>query len=137
MEITSAMVYWITRFDALNHFVTFIAVMVGIIIAVIIIIPYFIIDQYWDVQIGSYYKKVKNYLIAFTTSLIFLILLSIFLPSSKELTAMYFIPKIANNEKIDEIVMKISDVKTQQYLYKLFDLDDKQQKKERGGGGCN
>lgn len=98
--ITSSMIYWITRLDYFN---TFVGIMFTIFtIATVASGIIFVISNVED-SIGEKHPFTKKFRMYFMFSLIAWIFTGIVLimtPTTKEVAAMYVIPKIANNEKI-------------------------------------
>ena len=91
--ITPGLIYWITRLDSIIGFFMFWSVIGGITGCVLLIIG---ITEEEETTI-KYAKKTL-------LSIIFPILILIFIPSSKEMAAIYLIPKIANSNSAKNIV---------------------------------
>lgn len=92
--ITSWDIYWITRLDAI----------VGVLILAAVLLPVavFVLAFYGDVRHDkcSYYK---TGIVRCCVVFIAVVLLSTFVPSTKQFAAIYLIPKIANNEQVQKL----------------------------------
>lgn len=101
MTITPATLYWITRLDNLCGLFTLIVVL-GIAALVITIIAYFANEPYDDVK-ASYHRWMKGFSITVFTILI----LGMFIPSSKEIAMFYVVPRIAESDVIKRDVPEL------------------------------
>ena len=70
-------------------------------------------------------KKARNYLLLFVP----LLFIGVFLPSSKTIAAMYLIPKIANNESVQQIPSKALEVMNKSLDAWIKDLTKEEAKK--------
>jgi len=100
------MIYWLTRLDGVCEFFTFVAIFSGI--ATVL-------------SVGGYLAAKadrEDSAVTFTISLmkvvipIFIIgiIISLFLPTSKEMAAIYLLPKIANNENVKAVPNKSMEI---------------------------
>lgn len=96
MEITPELIYWITRLDGLKKFFDgfgFVVFAIGFILSVL--------------GIGNVLaeNKSKKWLLSLLIPLIgaFFIFVSTFIPTTKEMAAIYIIPSVANNESVQAI----------------------------------
>lgn len=101
--ITESMMYWITRLDNLCGVFTFIAVF-GIAALVITVIAYFTNDPYDDEKV-HYHRWMKRFGITAFTVLI----LGIFIPSSKEMAMIYAVPAITRSDVVREDLPELYD----------------------------
>lgn len=129
MNISPWIIYWITRADIITNSLTFMAVCASV--AAIFTWGLYLINKV-EIEKGKEEENNIEYRISrklahvsLFLSIIF-ILLSMFLPNSKTLTAMYVIPKIANNETVTKILQdtpdkayKVLDKYLDNQLYKL------------------
>lgn len=104
MTISPKTLYWITRLDNLYGTFTFIVVS-GIIALVITIIVYFTNDPYDDEKV-YYHRWMKRFGITALTVLI----LGIFIPTSKEMAMFYVVPRIAEYDVIKRDVPELYDM---------------------------
>lgn len=100
--ITAWDIYWITRLDGLNLFMGLIAGFSLTGALVLLIVRVMASDAYFE-----YEKKIcKQWFRPFTAVTIMGVVfmaISIFIPTTKEVAAIYMIPKIVNNEKIQKL----------------------------------
>lgn len=104
MTITPATLYWITRLDNLYGLFTLIVVL-GIAALVITAIAYFANEPYDDEKAG-YHRWMKRFGITVFTVLI----LGMFIPSSKEMAMFYVVPRIAESDVIKRDVPELYDM---------------------------
>lgn len=115
--ITSWDIYWITRLDGLNFFVGVIAV-ISIITATTLLIIRIASDDYFPWE----HKFIKTWFRPMFTAVIvavMCIVISIFVPSTKEAVAIYMIPKIVNNEQVQKLpdnAMKFLNGKLEEWI---------------------
>jgi len=120
--ITSWQIYWITRLDSLNVALAIIWIALAIASVAMIIgaFVYSLDDELEQYPVGVM-KKI-------TITTVAVLLLSIFIPSTKEVAAIYLIPKIANNEqvqKLPENFVKLLNVKMEQWMNNQIDKKKK------------
>lgn len=101
--ITESMMYWITRLDNLCWLLAFVAI-VGIMGSVLTLIAYFINEPYDDEK-ASYHRWMKRFGITAFTVLI----LGIFIPSSKEMAMIYAVPAITRSDVVREDLPELYD----------------------------
>lgn len=104
MTITPATLYWITRLDNLCGILAFIAAF-GAIALVITTIAYFLSEPY-DAEKAGYRRWIKRFGITVSTVLI----LGVFIPSSKEIAMFYVVPRIAESDVIKRDVPELYDM---------------------------
>lgn len=105
-EITPSFIYWITRLDQFNA-LTGCASLFIFIIAIVLMIAVFV-----EAESGND-KNYRIVLKGFKISLFVLAIFSLihtFIPATKEACAMYVIPKIVNNEKVENISKEFYDL---------------------------
>lgn len=94
--ITENMIYWITRFDALNGLAAFFIALS--LIGIVVTLP-FILNFPDDGE-----TRICKWVIGVCSSIfLVMVLVLTFLPTTKEMCAIKVIPAIANNEKINDI----------------------------------
>ena len=104
-EITPSFIYWITRLDGIKAFFGIICVFSGISL-IIFIITSIVTGAYKDNEHRMHIKGLKISLFVFLSAA----LSEIFTPDTKQACAMYVIPKIINNEKIQEVGREFYDL---------------------------
>lgn len=104
-EITPSFIYWITRLDGIKTFLGTICVF-STIALVIFIITCVLTASYKDNEHRIQVKGLKISLFIFLSTALSVI----FTPDTKQTCAMYIIPKIINNEKIQEVGKEFYDL---------------------------
>ena len=105
-EITPSFIYWITRLNGINIFLG--TIMTFSIIAVFIFLIGMLVTKLdHDVEEYGIFKK---YLLTSTYIFISITILFILNPTTKEACAMYVVPKIVNNEKVQNIGQEFYDL---------------------------
>ena len=99
MEITPSMIYWISRLDGLREGL--------LIIGVLGFISCTIITMYGVFERNTFFKSA---VICGIFCILFMFGAQIFVPRTREAVAMIVIPKIANNEKIQNIGNDIYEI---------------------------
>lgn len=98
--ISSMQIYWLSRLSFISNFFTFLTVVLtaAAIITTVTKIVFYVCDNEDDetVRMGRVWKWV---LIAWLVS----ILGAAFIPDSKDVAAIYVVPKIANSETVQEL----------------------------------
>lgn len=105
-EITPSFIYWITRldqFNALTGFASLISFVTAVVFMVIMIVQ---ADASND---KSYHIALRGFKISLSVLAIFS-LIHIFIPTTKEACAMYVVPKIVNNEKVQNVSKEFYDL---------------------------
>lgn len=112
MNITPSTIYWLCRLDGIRTLLSFIAVVALLTAVVVTIAGACIRDCYsrnseeWNTG-ARLHKKV----LPFALMLSFLLaLMETFMPSTRELAAIIVIPKIVNNEKVQDVGNRIYDL---------------------------
>ncbi len=105
-EITPSFIYWITRLNGINIFLG--TIMTLSIIAVFIFLIGMIVTKL-DHDVEEY-GIFKRYLITSTYIFIPITILFILTPTTKEACAIYVVPKIVNNEKVQNIGQEFYDL---------------------------
>lgn len=101
MTITPATLYWITRLDELCGLFAII-VFLGIVALIITVFAYFANDLYDDEKV-RYHRWIKRFGLTVFTVLI----LGMFIPSSKEIAMFYVVPRIAESDVIKRDVPEL------------------------------
>ena len=104
-EITPSFIYWITRLDGIKTFLGTICVFSAIAL-IIFIITCILTASYKDNEHRIQVKGLKISLFIFLSTALSVI----FTPDTKQTCAMYVIPKIINNEKIQEAGKEFYDL---------------------------
>lgn len=129
--VTETFVYWFTRLNHLHSFVGELAFLVGLatfITAITAVVYYGIKCANETTQPSSYkpkemldktvsltttiYKKTTKVCIICLSACIGLNAILTFVPTTKEMAAIYVIPKIANNEQLQNISNEIMELAT-------------------------
>lgn len=97
--ITSNMIYWITRLDGFCAAFEILAFVCGILLAIAVI--FFIFNRVEENE--EHYKVTATCLGIIVPVFLFFIFASVMTPNTKQAVAIYAIPKIANNEDMQEI----------------------------------
>lgn len=105
-EITPSFIYWITRLNGINIFLGTI-MSLSIIVVFIFLIGMIVTKLDHDVE---EYGIFKRYLITSTYIFIPITILFILTPTTKEACAIYVVPKIVNNEKVQNIGQEFYDL---------------------------
>ena len=107
MTITPSMIYWITRLDGIEC----IAV-IGLVICMVVGI---LLGIAWGIEVVDYPREeVLNVLRwirkCWLWCFIPLGLVALFVPTKREVVAMYIIPAVANNESVQQIVSDVPEI---------------------------
>jgi hypothetical protein len=105
-EITPSFIYWITRLNGINVFLGIIMTL-SIIAIFIFLIGMIVTKLEHDVEEYGIFKK---YLLTSTYIFIPITILFILTPTTKEACAIYVVPKIVNNEKVQNIGQEFYDL---------------------------
>ena len=105
-EITPTFIYWITRLNGINVFLGIIMTL-SIIAIFIFLIGMIVTKLEHDVE---EYGIFKQYLLTSTYIFIPITILFILTPTTKEACAIYVVPKIVNNEKVQNIGQEFYDL---------------------------
>lgn len=105
-EITPSLIYWITRLDQFNA-LTGCASLFIFIIAIVLMIAVFVEAESNNEK--SYRIVLKGFKISLFVLAIFS-LMHTFIPTTKEACAMYVVPKIVNNEKVQNVSKEFYDL---------------------------
>ena len=104
-EITPSFIYWMTRLTGFNVFLGIIMTLSAI--AAIIFMIGTIVTK---LDCGHEYPIFKKYFIMSTYIFSLITVLFILTPTTKEACAMYVVPKIVNNEKVQNIGQEFYDL---------------------------
>lgn len=104
-EITPSFIYWITRLDGIKAFFGTICLFSAIAL-IIFIITCVLTASYKDHDHYIQVKGLKISLFIFLSTALSVI----FTPNTKQACAMYVIPKIINNERIQEVGKEFYDL---------------------------
>ncbi len=126
--ITSWDMYWITRLDSINAFLVITAI-IGLIAGCIVAVCYGMwIAEKSENEHWKYYRRI---LITDGIISLGLLLISCFIPSTKEFAVIYLIPKIAANEQVQKIpdnALKLLNGKMEEWIN---DFRNKEEQKEK------
>lgn len=108
MELTTMQLYWIIKLDSFGNVSFFFAVLTGLATIISIIGLLFSLFSEDFKEYLSNWKRVIKYVVM----PIFILFLSVavFLPTTKEMAAIIVIPKIINNEKVQELPQRLLDL---------------------------
>lgn len=109
--ITSWDIYWITRLDSICLFIGFLDV------ALLIFLIFF--PMIADLSLNFEPIRIVKYEGFFAFIFLLLCLCGVFIPSTKEVVAIYLIPKIANNEQMQKIpdnAAKLLNAKMEEWI---------------------
>ena len=102
MELSPSLIYWITRCDSFHYVIGTGAVILGIASLIFAMLRLFLwaeeVDEY-SIQSTSIKRGLKILIPAFMS---FLFIYG-FIPSTKEMIAIYVVPKIVNSENVQNI----------------------------------
>lgn len=103
--ITTQQMYWLTRLDSLCN--TLVVLFVGCIIAAVVlyIIGAAILDYDDDCRV-----KLCRVATRLVCSAVVVLIVGAFIPTTREMAAIIVIPKIVNNEKVQEAGNKLYDL---------------------------
>lgn len=105
MNVTPSMIYWISAFDNIRNIALPIFV-IGMIIGILTTLLYVVSKSLEDEDdcakatagvLGPVLKRLVGPVVAISLAIL------AFAPSSKTLAAMYIVPAIANNEKVQDV----------------------------------
>lgn len=102
--ITSANIFWITRLDSFGMFLGFIS-MITFIASVVIFFAAFEKAENDTLFVSRFMQKYISFKTCIACFMLFLFVTigNCMLPTTKEMAAIIVIPKVANNEKIQEL----------------------------------
>ena len=107
--ITPMQMYWLLKLDDI---ITGCALMCGVLVGCVLLSA---LTFCYAKDVEN--KKVGNYasiaFLLFVMGLIFFSAVTVFLPSTKQMAAIYVVPAIANNEKVQNISNKTLDISNQ------------------------
>ena len=106
-EITRRFIYWITRLNGINIFLGTIMTLAAI--AVFIFLIGMIVTKI-DLHSVEEYGIFKKYLLISIYIFIPITILFILTPTTKEACAIYVVPKIVNNKKVQNIGQEFYDL---------------------------
>lgn len=114
MVLTSGDIYWITRLDSMNDTLGGFIVLLSVVIAVLFFIWMFSSiagsDCGEDDDNNIRARKCIKPMIWLNIALVLVIVAKVFVPTTKEAAAMVVLPKIVNNEKVQQIPDKVLDL---------------------------
>lgn len=123
-EMTSGMIYWITRLDNIRDFVIVVCVITSI-GTLISFISYYV-NKFDDgmeaVKAVSIFKKLGLTLL---TPLLISVLILVFMPTIREMVTIYVLPKIANSEIVKELPEDYKMLKDLAFDYLNKQMKDK------------
>lgn len=111
MNITPELVYWVTRADAARAFL-WAAVVLGVAITVVSVGVYFTAcegsnSKYASEDCRKEYRRVSRCFLRIAIASVWLFVLSgvalVFVPTTRQLAAIYVVPVVASNENISKV----------------------------------
>ena len=93
-------IYWLTRLDVINAICTVSGVLLGIGSLSLIIFCIISASNSYDKDEYKMCLRIRKWVFPLT---FICIAIAVFVPSSKEFAAIYLIPKIVNNEQVQQI----------------------------------
>jgi len=93
--ITANEIYWFTRLDGINHFLTASTILLALFVLILCVI--YLVNAVIEEQLLKQYHKPIIWSISIC---LFFAFINVLTPSTKETIAIYAIPKIANNEQV-------------------------------------
>jgi hypothetical protein len=121
--ITSWDIYWITRLDQIQCifiFLYFAFIASGFIGGI-----FSVASEVWE---ETYWTRAKSAWTRWAVGFFILIVVSFFTPSTKEMVAIYMIPKVANNEQIQKLpddTAKFLNAQLELWIKKIIAEDTK------------
>lgn len=111
MEITESTVYWITRMDSIHIFLTVFYILSGVLAAFSFILFFatFMVCNGIEGKEKEFYSAMKLELKTFFTgiiSFIIIFLISVFIPTTKEMALIKVLPAISNSRFVSEELPK-------------------------------
>lgn len=107
MELTIMQLYWIIKLDVFQGLATGLAIITGLVTMVCVMAIIICSVDKDSKEILPTWKKVAKY---FIPMFMLFLAMATFLPTTKEMAALIVLPKIINNEKIQEIPNKVLDL---------------------------
>lgn len=128
--ISSWIVYWIATLDSIISFLSIFVSLTGT-LSVIFSVIYFVTrslleegqEYRKDIRIG-WINTSKNLLKITIPICIFSSILCVFVPNTKQAVAIYFIPKVANNQHVQQIPEKLCTVIEKYLDIKIKDFEN-------------
>ena len=104
MEISPWLVYWLMQLDSICKFVDAVAVFGSVLLIGLIVVRTICkVHAEWDSSAQTFYDATAS-LCKFSSIIIpIIVLINIFIPSTKTVAAMILIPPIVNNEQVQQI----------------------------------
>lgn len=128
--ITSWDIYWITRMDSLNDFFSIFGI--GSLVFFLALLSWsgpLAIDGVYDSnKREEYWRLYRKSMIWGVSFGVIFTFLSLFIPTTKEVAAIYIIPKVANNEQVQKLpdnAMKLLNAKFDQWVDEATDKKSK------------
>lgn len=103
--ITTQQMYWLTRLDSLCN--TLVTLFVGCIIAAVALYIIWAVNFDCDDDYLIKHRRVATRLVC---SAVVALIVGAFIPTTREMAAIIVIPKIVNNEKVQEAGNKLYDL---------------------------
>ena len=124
--MSSFELYFLLMLDSLHDLVFWSGLIIIIFCALFAIVLCFgLIEDIFSIEdVGSFFKKVKNPIISVFLIGPFLFCSSFFIPSTKQMAVIYLLPKLINNQKIQDIgndTLNILERLTKDYISKYLD----------------
>ena len=111
MEITGSTIYWITRMDGIHDFLIGLCIITSIlaVLSLIILFSTFMVCNGIEGKEKEFYSVMKLELKTFFTgiiSFIIIFLISVFIPTTKEMAMIKVLPAISNSKFMSEELPK-------------------------------
>jgi len=110
--ITPFQVYWLLKLDSIIVFSRMLAVATVIILVITFIFHIFMLDEYGikKEKEDEIKKNLKKRASTFTAIFFIFSLISVFIPTTKQMAAIIVAPTIINNKKVQQIPEKVLDI---------------------------
>lgn len=119
MNITPSTIYWITRMDGVNMMLTFVAVALVVASGATFISGiglatktrnYSYETEEYVRRVNELGRRILKWLYVLVPAVLATIVLLVLMPTTEEAAAMYVIPAIANNEKVQTVGNRLYDL---------------------------
>jgi magnesium-transporting ATPase (P-type) len=101
MELTSKQMYWLLMLDNISLMTSFVTIVGGVALLVTAI-GFLVIQESIDP-----FKKLKKFWLTSITVVAVCALLGTFIPTTKQMAAIIVVPKIVNNEQVQQMPDKV------------------------------
>ncbi len=101
--MTSMQIYWITRLDGIKNLGIGISAALGLALGLYLIWVLVQDGEDYEVKVLEVWKKVKCKMITLFIFLVLSIIANVLTPGMKQMAAIIVVPKIINNEQVQEL----------------------------------